>query len=68
MKVGGYELGWSAKPFETKEGQTKIGYQGLYRHSLFDVEAVVSQRGQFISEFRTRFVSSKRVREPRYER
>ena len=67
MEVGDYELDWSAKPFETREGRTKIGYEGLYRHSLFDIEAVVLQRGQFVSEFRTRFVSSKRVREPRYD-
>ena len=68
MKLGEFELDWSAQPLEIREGRTKTGYEGLYRHSLFNVEVSVLHRGQLVSEFRTRFVASKQIREPRYER
>ena len=67
MKIGEYTLVWSAVPLETGSGVTQTGFEGLYEHTLFDVEVAVLLRGQLVAEHETRFVSTKQVREPEYE-
>ena len=67
IQIGKYTLVWSAEPVEIRKGVTKTGFEGLYEHTLFDVDVGVVLGGQLVAEHETRFVATKQVREPRYE-
>ena len=68
MQIGEYTVFWSAEALETGDGVTLWGSEGLYNHTLYNVEVGVRQRGQLVAEHKTRLVSTKQVRQPRYER
>ena len=68
MQIGEYTVFWSAEALETGDGVTLWGREGLYTHTLYNVEVGVRQRGQLVAEHKTRFVSTKQVRQPGYER
>ena len=67
IQIGKYTLVWSAEPVEIRKGVTKTGFEGLYEHTLFDVDVGVILGGQLVAEHETRFVATKQVREPEYE-
>ena len=60
-------LEWKARPIETKSGVNNIGFVGLYDHTLYNIDITLKNSGRPVGHFSTRYVTTRRVREPRYE-
>ena len=58
---------WTATPVETKSGMNNRGFKGFYDHTLYRVDINVLRESVAIAEYTTRRVTSRKVRDPRFE-